>query len=117
MSRLACRCPDRRECPSTRKTELAEGSSDLMERHFRGAPYNYSTHDHGDRGRAGVVPHAGSRLLADLADATTLTGELVVALDGVRGSRPRIAVQDAALPTAPRRRPVHPRTAPALATH
>jgi hypothetical protein len=38
---------------------------------------------------AGVVSHAGSRLLADLADATTLTGELAVALDGVRGSRPR----------------------------
>jgi hypothetical protein len=29
---------------------------------------------------AGVVSHAGSRLLADLADATTLTGELGVEL-------------------------------------
>lgn len=38
---------------------------------------------------AGVVSHAGSRLLADLADATTLTAELAEALDGVRGSRPR----------------------------
>ena len=38
---------------------------------------------------AGVVSHAGSRLLADLADATTLTGELAEALDGVRGARPR----------------------------
>ena len=38
---------------------------------------------------AGVVSHAGTRLLADLADATTLTGELSAALDGVRGSRPR----------------------------
>jgi Transposase DDE domain group 1 len=38
---------------------------------------------------AGVVSHAGSRLLADLADATTLTGELSEALDGVRGPRPR----------------------------
>ncbi len=38
---------------------------------------------------AGVVSHAGSRLLADLADATTLTGELSAALDGVRGPRPR----------------------------
>ena len=38
---------------------------------------------------AGVVSHAGARLLADLADATTLTGELSAALDGVRGPRPR----------------------------
>jgi DDE family transposase len=38
---------------------------------------------------AGVVSHAGSRLLADLADATTLTGELSEALNGVRGPRPR----------------------------
>jgi hypothetical protein len=37
---------------------------------------------------AGVVSHAGTRLLADLADATTLTGELSEALDGVRGPRP-----------------------------
>jgi hypothetical protein len=37
----------------------------------------------------GVVSHAGSRLLADLADAITLTGELSAALDGVRGPRPR----------------------------
>ena len=38
---------------------------------------------------AGVVSHAGSRLLADLADATTLTAEVSEALDGVRGPRPR----------------------------
>ena len=38
---------------------------------------------------AGVVSHAGSRLLADLADATTLTGQLSAALEGVRGPRPR----------------------------
>jgi hypothetical protein len=38
---------------------------------------------------AGVVSHAGSRLLADLADRMTLTGELSAALTGVRGSRPR----------------------------
>lgn len=38
---------------------------------------------------AGVVSHAGSRLLADLADVTTLTAELSEALDGVRGPRPR----------------------------
>jgi hypothetical protein len=39
---------------------------------------------------ADVVSHAGSRLLADLADRTTLTVELLSAsLNGVRGSRPR----------------------------
>jgi Transposase DDE domain group 1 len=38
---------------------------------------------------AGVVSHAGSRLLADLADRTTLTAELSAALNGVRGPRPR----------------------------
>jgi hypothetical protein len=38
---------------------------------------------------AGVVSHAGTRLLADLADATRLTGELSAALEGVRGPRPR----------------------------
>ena len=38
---------------------------------------------------AGVVSHAGTRLLADLADHTTLTAELSVALDRVRGPRPR----------------------------
>ncbi len=38
---------------------------------------------------AGVVSHAGTRLLADLADATTLTAELRGALDWVRGPRPR----------------------------
>ena len=59
------------------------------ERHFRGAGYNDPTEDHGDRGRGRVVSHAGTRLLADLADATTLTGELSAALDGVRGPRPR----------------------------
>ena len=36
-----------------------------------------------------MVSHAGSRLLADLADATTLSGELSQALRGVRGPRPR----------------------------
>lgn len=35
------------------------------------------------------MSHAGTRLLADLADARTLTGELSEALDGVRGSRAR----------------------------
>ncbi|GAA4551276.1 IS1380 family transposase [Pseudonocardia xishanensis] len=33
---------------------------------------------------AGVVSHAGSRLLADVADRTTLTGELSQALDALR---------------------------------
>ncbi len=36
---------------------------------------------------AGVVSHVGSRLLADVADRTTLTGQLSEALDGLR--RPR----------------------------
>ena len=39
----------------------------------------------------GVVSHAGSRLLADLADRTTLTAELSAALAGL--VRPR-AVHD-----------------------
>ena len=38
---------------------------------------------------AGVVSHAGSRLLADLADRTTLTGELSQALAGLRRPRAR----------------------------
>jgi hypothetical protein len=38
---------------------------------------------------AGVVSHAGSRLLADVADRTTLTGELSQALNGLRPSRAR----------------------------
>jgi hypothetical protein len=36
-----------------------------------------------------VVSHAGSRLLADLADATTLTAELSQALAGLRRPRTR----------------------------
>ena len=36
---------------------------------------------------AGIVSHAGSRLLADLADSTTLTGEVSQVLAGL--SRPR----------------------------
>lgn len=38
---------------------------------------------------AGVVSHAGSRLLADVADRTTLTGELSQATDGLRPPRAR----------------------------
>src|SRR4051794_19951739 len=37
----------------------------------------------------GVVSHAGSRLLADLADRTTLTGELSLALTELRKPRAR----------------------------
>jgi len=37
----------------------------------------------------GVVSHAGSRLLADVADRTTLTGELAEALAGLRKPRAR----------------------------
>lgn len=37
----------------------------------------------------GVVSHAGSRLLADLADRTTLTGELSDGLSGLRRPRTR----------------------------
>jgi Transposase DDE domain group 1 len=37
----------------------------------------------------GVVSHAGSRLLADVADRTTLTGELAEALAGLRRPRAR----------------------------
>jgi hypothetical protein len=38
---------------------------------------------------AGVVSHVGSRLLADVADRTTLTGELSQALAGLQPSRAR----------------------------
>ena len=37
----------------------------------------------------GVVSHAGSRLLADVADRTTLTGQLSEALAGLRKPRAR----------------------------
>jgi Transposase DDE domain group 1 len=37
----------------------------------------------------GVVSHAGSRLLADVADRTTLTEQLSLALDGLRKPRAR----------------------------
>ena len=37
----------------------------------------------------GVVSHAGSRLLADIADRTTLTGQLAEALAGLRKPRAR----------------------------
>jgi DDE family transposase len=37
----------------------------------------------------GVVSHAGSRLLADIADRTTLTEQLSLALDGLRKPRAR----------------------------
>ena len=37
----------------------------------------------------GVVSHAGSRLLADVADRTTLTEQLSLVLDGLRKPRAR----------------------------
>ena len=37
----------------------------------------------------GVVSHAGSRLLADIADQTTLTGQLAESLAGLRKPRAR----------------------------
>ena len=37
----------------------------------------------------GVVSHAGSRLLADVADRTTLTAQLSEMLDGLRKPRAR----------------------------
>ena len=37
----------------------------------------------------GVVSHAGSRLLADVADRTTLTGQLAEVLAGLRKPRAR----------------------------
>ncbi len=62
-----------------------------QEGHFRGAGYNDPPEDHGHGGWGGVVSHAGSRLLADLADRSTLTAQLSQALAGLR--RPR-AVHD-----------------------
>ena len=63
--------------------------SDLMERHFEVHPTTTRLKITVTADGAGVVSHAGSRLLADLADATTLSGELSQALRGVRGPRPR----------------------------
>jgi hypothetical protein len=50
------------------------------------ADYNHAPDDHGAATGAGVVSHAGSRLLADLAGRTRSTVELSAALNGVRGS-------------------------------
>jgi hypothetical protein len=61
----------------------------LMKSTFQGAPYNHATEDHGDCGRGGVVSHAGSPLLADLADVTTPMAELAEALDRARDPQPR----------------------------
>ena len=58
------------------KLGLLKSQIHQVEEHFRGAGYNDPTEDHRDRGREGVVSHAGSRLLADVADRTTLTGQL-----------------------------------------
>jgi hypothetical protein len=42
----------------------------------------------------GVVSHAGSRLLADVADRTTLTAELGEVLGGLRKARARSTVDE-----------------------
>lgn len=42
------------------------------------------------------MSHAVTRLLADLADTTTLIGELSEAADGLRGPRPKLVIFDAA---------------------
>jgi len=57
------------------------------ERHVARATYNEQAQDHGDDGRAGVASHVGSRLLADLADRSGLTGAVEVALAGTRRRR------------------------------
>src|SRR5215210_176118 len=60
---------------------------------------------------AGVVSHAGTRLLADLADATTLTAELTGALDGARGVR-RGTIRVGCWLISPSRSPTVPRPSP-----
>jgi Transposase DDE domain group 1 len=45
-------------------------------RHFLGARYSYSPAVEVSADGVGVVSHVGARLLADLADRTTLTGQL-----------------------------------------
>jgi hypothetical protein len=52
-------------------------------RHLPGEGYRNPPEDHRERG-CGVVGHAGTRLLADVADATGLTGEFGNALAGLR---------------------------------
>jgi hypothetical protein len=71
-----------------------------VEEHFRGAGYSDQTQDHGNRGRRGVVSQVGSRLLADVGDRTTLTGQLAEALAGLRKprARPRPSVTRIDLP-------------------
>lgn len=60
-----------------------------MERHFRGAGYNDTSEDRGSMDGTGVVSHAGSRLLADLADRATLTAALAEGLARLRKPRAR----------------------------
>ena len=59
------------------------------EEHFRGVGYNDEAAGHGGRRRRGVASHARSWLLADVADRTTVTGELGLALAVLRRSRTR----------------------------
>jgi len=61
-----------------------------MERHFRGAGYNDTSHDiTATADGEGVVSHVGSRLLADVADRTTPSGWLGEELAAVRKPRAR----------------------------
>ncbi len=71
------------------KLSLLRAHVDLMERHFRGAGYNDASQDHSNRRRAGCGAHPGSRLLADVTDRTTLTGELSEVLAGLCKPRAR----------------------------
>jgi hypothetical protein len=58
-----------------------------LRRRFPGVGHNDASEDH--RNRDGVVSHVGSRLLADVADRTTLTSELSDSLAGLRKPRSR----------------------------
>ena len=57
--------------------------------HFRGAGYTTRPRITATTDGDGVVSHAGSRLLADVADRTTLTGGLAQVLAGLRRPRAR----------------------------
>jgi hypothetical protein len=56
-------------------------------RHFVGADYNNASGGHGDADGRGVASHAGSRLLADLAEVTGLRREFSGALAPLRQRR------------------------------
>ncbi len=84
MSGSACRCPDR-SLATHGKLCLLRAESDLTERRFRGAGYNDPTEDHRNRRREGAVSDVGSRLLINVANRTTMTGQLAEALAGLHG--------------------------------